>query len=529
MEPVHKHLLESITGPLWEKIGIRNRHGINLSLSALYSKESSGIGEFYDLIPLIDWCKKLHIDIIQLLPLNSSEEDPSPYNAISSCAINFVHLSLQKLPYLDVEKSREKLKTLSELNKSQRVLYQEVLNQKLIFLHEYFEDVKERLIQTQEFKDYISSNPWVEPYALFRSLKDHLNHTPWDTWPNEVKSPSKEQYDKLMQIYQPQILFYMALQYLCYLQLREIHNFAKEAQILLMGDVPILLSPDSADVWQYPEYFDIHLAAGSPPDAYNLQGQYWGFPLFRWDVIRKNQFLWWKQRLNYASLFFDLFRVDHIVGFFRIWAIPLGKKPEEGCFLPPDETEWDIQGRELIKMITQSSTMLPIAEDLGTVPVSVRPILEEFGICGTKVMRWMRKWDQKEEFIPVGEYPPISLTTVSTHDSPTLQQWWEKSPEEAKAFAQFKNWEYTPILSNAYREEILKESHRSASLFHINLLQEYLALFPELVYANPDEERINVPGQILPTNWTYRFRCSIEELTSHEALAKAMTNILTPA
>ncbi len=528
MEELKKHLLESITGPIWKKIGLAHHHGINISLSSLHSENSSGIGEFYDLIPIIDWCKKIGLDVIQLLPLNNTEEDTSPYNAISSCAINSVYLSLHQLPYLDsASNQKKKLKDFVNLTKLQRVSYQDVFVQKLIWLHAYFEEVGETLTKTQEFQDYVSSNPWVKSYALFRTLKDVFGRTPWTAWPNEVKSFSEKKYKELIKVYWPKITFYITLQYLCYLQLRYIRKYATEQGVLLMGDIPILLSPDSADVWQYPEYFDINLSAGAPPDRYNQEGQYWGFPLYRWDIMRKNQFSWWKQRLGYAANFYDIYRIDHVIGFFRIWTIPIGHPSKEGYFLPSNEHHWEPLGRELLKMLIASSPMLPIGEDLGTVPKIVRPVLEEMGICGTKVMRWTRKWDQDESFIPIQHYPPVSLTTVSTHDSPTLQQWWKMCPDEANRFAQFKQWEYQPELSISQRKEILWESHHTSSRFHINLLQEYLALYPELVWPDPDDERINIPGNVLPSNWTYRFRPSVEEIIAHEGLAQAIKKIVT--
>ena len=525
MENLSEHLLNSLTGPTWKKIGIKIHHGINLHLSAVHSAHSAGIGEFFDLIPIIDWCRTLHLDVIQLLPLNSSDEDPSPYNANSSCAINFIHLSLHQLPHLDlVPEQQEKLKGLQELTKSQRVPYSQVLNQKLIWLRAYFSVAGSFLLQSQEFQDFMSHHSWVKPYALFRSLKDQLAHTPWTTWPHELRPSVSKEYEELLDIHQASIHFYSSLQYLCYLQLNEVHLYAQKNQIFLMGDIPILLSPDSADVWQYPEYFDINLAAGAPPDEYSQEGQYWGFPLFRWDVMRKTEFSWWKQRLSYASHFFDLYRLDHVTGFFRIWTIPLGHPSSEGYFLPADDHQGESQGRELLKMLAVSSPMLPIAEDLGSVHPVVPIILEEMGICGTKVMRWMHTSDNA--CIPIDRYPPISLTCLSTHDSPTLQQWWKQFPKEAQMVCNVKKWEYAPDLTIDQRRDILRDSHQTSSLFHINLLQEYLALFPELVWSNPDEERINIPGTKLPSNWTYRFRPSVEDLIAHEGLSSAIVTLI---
>ena len=128
--------------------------------------------------------------------------------------------------------------------------------------------------------------------------------------------------------------------------------------------------------------------------------------------------------------------------------------------------------------------------------------------------------------LPIEAYPVLSLTCVSTHDSETLQIWWKKYPEEAKALADYKKWEYTPDLSISQRKQLLWDSHHTSSLFHINLLQEYFAMFPELTWTNPEDERINIPGEPLPTNWTYRFRPSVEEFTKHEALETAMQKIL---
>jgi 4-alpha-glucanotransferase len=143
-------------------------------------------------------------------------------------------------------------------------------------------------------------------------------------------------------------------------------------------------------------------------------------------------------------------------------------------------------------------------------------------------MRWERRWDTDGGFIPVEEYPAITMTTVSTHDTDPLQLWWRHSPKEAKLFAEYKGWQYAPFLSFEHQEQILRDSHHSHSLFHINLLQEYLALFPELISQNLHNERINIPGTILDTNWTYRFKPTLETLTQHIPLREKIISILNP-
>lgn len=449
---------------------------------------------------MIDWCKRLKMDIIQLLPLNNSEADPSPYNTFSSCALNIIYLSLAALPYLKKQSElKQRLEEFICLNATNRVDYKEVFTRKIRWLRSYFDEAGKTIMSTDPFKQYVKENPWVEKYAVYSSLSD--------------SSTDRS--------------FHTVLQYLAFTQLKEVKRYANQQGVFLMGDLPILMGKDSVDVWQYPDFFITDLEAGAPPDYYNKQGQNWGFPIFAWDAMKKDQFSWWKQRLHYAENFYDLFRLDHVMGFFRIWAIPPGKLPKDGTYMPIDEKQWGPQGEELLHMICTSTAMLPVGEDLGTVPNVVRPTLTKMGICGTKVMRWERKWKEKDHrYIPIQNYPPISLACVSTHDSETLTLWWKNFDDEAKAFADEKHWTYTPELTDEQRQEILWDSNHCSSLLHVNLLQEYLAFFPELIWPNPEDERINVPGKILPTNWTYRFRPSVEEITSHEDLVLKIEKIL---
>lgn len=465
--------------PHWKPIGFSPHHGIALPLSSLHTKQSCGIGEFLDLIPLIDWCKKMHFDCIQLLPLNDTSGDPSPYNPISSCALDPIYLSLS--PF----------NISCPLPLTQRLNRPQVLQTKLELLYAHYKK------SAPPPASFIQQNPWLHSYADFKAQKG-----------------------------QPDRDFTYFLQYHCFAQMEQVRAHATSQHIFLQGDIPILLSPDSADVKASPHLFHTNLVAGAPPDLYAPLGQKWGFPLFNWPAMREDHFSWWKQRLSVAERLFHIYRIDHVVGFFRIWGIPKDKKPTEGSFFPPDTKDWFPQGRELLQMMLNATPMLPIAEDLGTIPKGVYPILKELEICSTKVIRWQRNWDTDKSYIPFDQYEPISMTTLSTHDMDPLELWWKKYPAESVPFAAFMKWPYHPILSNKYRFEILRAAHHTSSIFHINPLQEYLALYPELVWPNPADERINVPGTLLPTNWTYRFRPSLEEITAHDGLASSLAQIL---
>ncbi len=164
-----------------------------------------------------------------------------------------------------------------------------------------------------------------------------------------------------------------------------------------------------------------------------------------------------------------------------------------------------------------------MAEDLGTIPKSVYPILKKLGICGTKVIRWEK---QDNHYTPFNEYEPFSLTTLSTHDTEPLELCWKNTPADAVPLAHLLNIPYYPLLSPNQRLKILHAAHHTSILFHINFLQEYLALFPELVSPHLESERINIPGTVSSTNWSYRFRPSLETLTSHEGLRDAFLSIL---
>ena len=186
----------------------------------------------------------------------------------------------------------------------------------------------------------------------------------------------------------------------------------------------------------------------------------------------------------------------------------------------------EAQGRTLLKSLISFSTMLPIGEDLGDPPPFVHKCMSEYGIPGTKIFRRYRLWKTDRSFIPFEEYTPISISSVSTHDMETVWLWWKNFPDEAAAYAAFKKWSYSPTLTPEQQFEILWDSHHSGSLFHVNLLQEYLALVPELTWENPDDERINFPGTESEANWSYRYKEPLEILLKNEKLKTLFEKLL---
>jgi len=274
----------------------------------------------------------------------------------------------------------------------------------------------------------------------------------------------------------------------------------------------------------------LEYSAGAPPDQYSSDGQDWGMPIYNWEELEKDGFSWWKNRLAVAEKYYHIYRIDHIVGFFRIWAIPTGKPAIEGGFIPSEPDEWVPHGESHLRLMLSSCGMLPIGEDLGSVPSSARECLARLGISGTKVLYWEREWETEgKPFIACEKYPRFSMTTLSTHDSEPFALWYSSHEEDASPFAKFMGWEYQPAFTPEQYRQVLHLSHHSNSLFHINPLQEYFPTIPSFGYKEySDLPRVNLPGKLLETNWACRFHPSVEEITASQDLSDLVKSLTAP-
>jgi len=512
-----------LTAPHWEKIGVRQHHGICIALSSLITAESSGIGEYLDLIPLINWLAQTGFDTIQLLPINDTNDDPSPYMGISGSALHPIYLSLKALPGVS-ELPQKDLGDLASLNTTNRVEYHSVLKKKLAFLSIYLDHYLETIQEDPEYHAFIKkNNDWLVPYSIFRTLKNAHNGEAWWDW--KQKKQKKETLCHDDTHLADEVMRWRAIQFLCYSQFKEVKEAADQSGVLIKGDIPILINKDSADVWWNPDLFILDASVGAPPDMYNQEGQYWGFPLYNWKNHEQEDFAWWKQRLRSQEDLFHLFRLDHLVGFFRFWTVPKGQKASQGKFVPDTSEEWKRQGENILSHIIQATSMLPIGEDLGDVPDLVRASMQKLGVPGVKVMRWERYWHTDRTFIPPEHYSPESLTTLSTHDSSLMSAWWSDEPEASQQMAHDYHLTWTRTLCSSLLYDLLNLSHHSRSLFHINLFNEYLMLVPELSWQDPEQERINVPGVRSKKNWTYRLKKPLEKIISNRTLFQLMKNL----
>ena len=319
-----EHFLRTI--PSWKGAGVA------IPVFSLRSKKGFGIGEFDDLKLMIDWAKKTGQQIIQTLPINDTilyhtNYDSYPYNAVSVYALHPVYLHLEKVGKIkDKERKAYYEARKAELNAKTFSDYQNVMNVKWEYFKEVYPTERKAVFESTGYKAFFESNQqWLVPYAAFSYLRDLYKTPEFGKWPvysnyneNEIKAlvdPAFGHFDE--------IAIYYFLQYHLHLQLSEVHEYARANGIAIKGDIPIGVSPRSVDAWVDPELFNSNVQAGAPPDDFSATGQNWGFPTYNWELMAKDGYQWWRKRFQKLAEYFDAYRIDHILGFFRIWEIPV--------------------------------------------------------------------------------------------------------------------------------------------------------------------------------------------------------------
>ena len=428
MEPLD-YLLSTPSHRQWERVGLKRRAGIVVPLFSLHSAKSVGVGEFHDLKRLVDWCVKTGHSIIQLLPLNELGPLFCPYDSTSSFALEPAFLSFRNIQSPSGRTSAKKIEELRQKYPTgQKHINYGIKDAKLKHLREMFQRSQGR--EDKRFKEFATNNSyWLKDFTLFKALKSHHRELPWYEWDEPYRNRSTRALKEFGRDHAEVLLFHTWVQWQLYEQLVDIKKYGGLKGVLLKGDLPVLVSLDSADVWAHQTFFNLNLAAGAPPDMYCAKGQRWGMPTYHWENIAQDGYRYLREKLRYASNFYDILRVDHVVGLFRIWSIPSNEPIENqglnGFFDPADEGLWEDHGKRILSAMLDSSEMLLCAEDLGTVPPVCRKVLTEYGIPGNDVQRWTKDWDVKHEFLDPSEYRNISVSMLSTHDSTNWPAWWE--------------------------------------------------------------------------------------------------------
>lgn len=580
MRPAAPPFLETLSRRQWKRLGAERRAGAATPLFSVFSRQSAGVGEFPDIELLARWCERCGMSIIQLLPLNDMGTTFRPYDAESAFGLEPMHLALGRLRDVAPGSRRAAAERIRSAYPTGRGRYDpRVKPAKLAALWGLF---RERRRSAADEKFTAANAFWLEDYALYRLLKEFHGGKRWENWPEAYRSRDPRALERLRLEHGERIEFFRWLQRQLDAQFREAKERAGKKGVFLMGDLPFLVSRDSADVWAHPGYFKLDRAAGAPPDAFFAGGQCWGMPPYDWERVASDDYRYLTEKLAVAARYYDLLRIDHVVGIFRVWtaeaASAFSGGPLRGAFDPPDEREWERHGRRILKVVVERSPMLACAEDLGVVPDCARPVLAEYGIPGMEVVRWARDWNGTREFVAPSDYRANSIAVMSTHDTSTFAAWWrfeagsvgeeafrarcrEKNVSfdavkerlfdaaksahgrlrlktraisvaltetgadprdfedltrdaagEREAFAAFAGYGPPPDDPNpAFVEKVLRTVSSAASVFSIQLLQDWLSLDPALAPAGWDD-RINFPGTVNDRNWTLAARVGLEEM-----------------
>ena len=303
--------------------------GTAIPTFSVRTEEDFGVGDFMDLKKMVDWCKMTGQKVLQLLPINDttmtgSWTDSYPYNANSTFALHPMYIRLSAVGKLKNKERQEYFDNLGrELNTLADVDYERVNNGKKEFLKEIFAEKCASTQREKAYKAFIAENEyWLKPYAAFCVLRD-INGTPEMAKWGEYAVYDDAKVDAFCAEHDKEIKYVYFVQYHLDKQLKEVRNYAHQQGVVLKGDIPIGISRTSADAWQYPHLFFMGCQAGAPPDDFSILGQNWGFPTYNWEEMAKDGFAWWKARFRKMAEYFDAYRIDHVLGFFRIWQIPM--------------------------------------------------------------------------------------------------------------------------------------------------------------------------------------------------------------
>lgn len=339
---------------------MKKRTGIVVPLASLWTKDCPSCGDFLALKNLAEFCKKAGFSIVQLLPVNDTGTQSSPYSGLSAFALHPLFIRINALPeFANALKNNKAFASAYKIFENnfqyvKRFDYDAILNEKIKLLHLLFNYIEKKNSKDEtenekfnkELAKFVHLNQWVIPYAVFKNIKDENMQASWKSWNENFK---KLTYDQIKLKWQNQAKksshnFFVWCQLRASEQFIEGANSLRSKKIILKGDIPILMNEDSVDCWTYPEFFSQELRAGSPPDNENPMGQNWGFPTYNWERLEADEFTWWKDRIKNSAQYYDAFRIDHILGFFRIWA---SKENETTAYLGHTIPYADFSRKEL--------------------------------------------------------------------------------------------------------------------------------------------------------------------------------------
>ena len=425
----------------------------------------------------------------QVLPLGPTSYGDSPYQSFSAFAGNPYFIDLDMLCEEGLLKVDE-FRYIKWEERLDRVEYGLLWEQRYGVLKRAF--IRSNHKTTEKFQHFLEENAqWIQDYGLFMACKEHFENVEWLKWDKDIRFRQPEALQRYCKTFSQEIEFYQFLQYKFYEQWSSLKKYANEHGVEIIGDMPIYVALDSVDVWANPGLFELDeerkpvCVAGCPPDAFSDDGQKWGNPLYNWKIMEKEEFAWWKRRMEAAAKLFDVVRIDHFIGIVRYYVIPADDSARKGWF------EWG-PGEKLIRALDEARGQTKIiAEDLGVVIPQVGELLEKAGYPGMKVIEFAFDGNTDNPYLP-HMYQKNCVVYGGTHDNETLVGYYDNLSVDNLAYA----LQYTDCSNRAALiEKVFLMAYRSVADTVIFQMQDVL--------EKGNETRMNLPATI-GENWRWR-------------------------
>ena len=482
----------------------RRRAGLLIPLFSTPSSTGWGIGDIGDIPTIARWIAMAGGRVLQLLPLNEmAPGQQSPYSALSAMAIDPIYILVQDVPEFSGPPDGA---AIDQARCARKIDYRTVRRLKNAALADAFARFHEAewsrdTERAREFRDFVARQAWwLEDYGLFRAIHAVEQERGWTDWPEPIRRREPAAVDRTRREVAREVLYRQYLQWIADSQWRAARKATAAIGVELFGDLPFMVDGDSADVWARQQQFNLDVSLGAPPDAFSTDGQDWGMPVYRWDVVAADDFRWLRDRARRGADLYDGYRVDHLVGFYRTYARPRDGAPP--FFTPSDERDQVALGEKVLGIFREPGAEI-IAEDLGTVPDFVRASLARIAVPGFRVFRWERFWHEPgRPFRDPADYPVVSVATSGTHDTETLAAWWDRAPADERAGA-------------AALDTI--QQLAGGDLARVPFGPEVRDILIEALFASPSNllllplqdvfgwrHRINEPATVCEDNWTFR-------------------------
>lgn len=429
----------------------------------------------------VDFLAAAGVAVWQLLPLGPTGADRSPYQSTSAFAGN------PDLIDLDVLTDYGWL--AAEDIYAEGMSRQELLRKACRSFRE-----REQGEAQEDFWAFIDQHAhWLQAFALFTVLRHEANGAPWTQWPEELKRRRPDALAAAEQRLAEEIRYIQFEQFVFFRQWSDLRNYAHERNVSLVGDLPFFVSHDSADVWAYPEGFQLNehgepaVVAGVPPDYFCATGQHWGNPQYAWEHMRGTEFSWWRARVAHQQQLVDVLRVDHFRGFAATWVIPADHETAEHGYWVASP------GEELLTQLRSDFGELPwIAEDLGTITPDVEALRQQFLLPGMKILQFAFDSDATNPYLP-HNHEANAVVYTGTHDNDTSCGWYAQLPDEIEA----KLREYYALTEIDMPWTFVQSAWRSVARLAVVPMQDLMQL--------GSEARMNTPGTVNASNWSWRF------------------------